>query len=171
MRLSFRSVLIIKAGNQKGLRALLKLILRLKTTILMIPSSMTMMHLTTLSVGALVDTNLHKSGRATRTTVLCHSLPPGVKALALRNRIGTLCALNEKLLQSSRCAGVLGCGDWSSGQEMCMVNHGHLAKSSEIWKTCIYRRDRSVSKRTYSLRTLRLAQVLRLLTRPELAVY
>jgi hypothetical protein len=123
IKLSFQSVLIIKAGNQKGLRALLKLILRLKMTILMVPSSIIMMHLTTLSVSALVDTNLHISGQATQTTVLRHPLPSGVDTLALRNRFGTLCACNgkllksslctynSKLLKSSLCTGVLICGD------------------------------------------------------------
>jgi hypothetical protein len=52
-----------------------------------------------------------------------------------------------------------------------MVNHGHLAKSLEIWKTCVHGRDRLVSKRTYFLQTFRLTQDLRLLTHPGLAVH
>jgi hypothetical protein len=85
MRLYFQNVLITKAENQKGLKALLRLILSLKTTIPMVLSSTTMMHLTILNVGALVYTTLHTSGQATRMTVLHHPLPLGVDALALRN--------------------------------------------------------------------------------------
>jgi hypothetical protein len=132
MRLSFQSVLTTKAGNQKGPKALLRLVLSLNTTILMVPSSITMMHLTILNVGALVITNLHISSRAMRTTVLHLPLLLEMDALALRNQFRTLCAHNGKLLQSSLCAGVLGYGDQSSSQGTCMVNHGHLAKSLEI---------------------------------------
>jgi hypothetical protein len=85
IKLSSLSVLIIKAGNQKGLRALLRLILSLKMTILMVLSLITMMHLTTLNIGALINTNLHISGRAMQITVLRHPLSLGVIALALCN--------------------------------------------------------------------------------------
>jgi hypothetical protein len=61
MKRSSISVLITKAENQKGPRALLRLILSLKTIILIVPSSTTMMHLMILNVGAFVDTNLHIS--------------------------------------------------------------------------------------------------------------
>jgi hypothetical protein len=145
--------------------------LSLRAAILMVPSSMTMMHLTILNVGALATTNLHKSSRATRTMVLCLPLSLEVDALALCNRFGTLCAHNGKLLWGSLCARVFGCRDRSSSQIMSMVNHGHLAKSLEIWKICIHRRNRLVSKRTYFLQTLRLMQDLWLPTRPGPAIH
>jgi hypothetical protein len=115
MRNSSLNALIIKAENQNSLKALLRLILSLKTTILIVPSLMTMMHLTTLNIGALVNTNLHISGQATQMTVLRHPLPLEVVALALCNQFGTLCTFNGKLLLSSPCTGVLGCRDQSSG--------------------------------------------------------
>jgi hypothetical protein len=132
MRLSFLSVLTIKAGNKKGLRALLRLSLSFKMTIPMVPSLTTMMHLITLNVGTLVNTNLYISGRAMQTIVLCHPLPLEVVALALHNRFRILCTHNGKLLQSNPCARVLGCKDQSSGQAMSMVNHSHLAESFEM---------------------------------------
>jgi hypothetical protein len=170
MKLSSLSVLIIKVGNQKGLRALLRLILSLKMTILMVLSLMTMMHLTTLNVDALIDTNLHINGQAMQITVLRHLFPLGVVALALRNRFKILCTYNGKLLQSSPCIGVLGCEDWLSGQATPMVNYGHLAKSLEIWKTCVHKRNRLVSKTTYFLQTLYPTQDLRLSICPGPAV-
>jgi hypothetical protein len=166
-----QSVLITKAGNQKGLRALLRLILSLKTTISIVQSSITMMHLMTLSISALIDMNLYISGQATQTTVLRHSLLLEVVALALRNRFGTPYTYHSKLLRSSLCVRVLRCEDQSSGQATPMVNHGHLAKSSEIWKICIHGCDRLVLKRIYFLPTLRLKRDLQLPTHPDPAIY
>jgi hypothetical protein len=69
-----------KGRKPKCPKVLLRLILSLKTTILMVPSLMTMMHLMTQYASALVDMILHISSQAMQTIVLHHSLPLEVVA-------------------------------------------------------------------------------------------
>jgi uncharacterized membrane protein len=79
------NILMTRVDNWNGLKAFLNLVLKLKMTIPMVSSLITIMHLIIMIKSTLIDISLHISGKAAQIIALCTPQLQTIEALALYN--------------------------------------------------------------------------------------